>query len=155
MEVLIGLLGAVIGAIGTYLTLRFNYKQLYAQTVSSNRMDWINVWRESISSFLACAEILQKHHSNTKNNTNCKTPTQCNECLVKHEYEMYKYRAMILSRLNLTEPDHVEMMAVLEKFNFICDNKRFALQRELILELARNILKPEWERMKKEAKGER
>ena len=155
MDLLIGLVGAVIGSIGTYFTLRFNYKQLYAQTVSSNRMEWINVWRESVSSFLACAEVLQKHHCNNKDNGSSDDSEKEKECLVKYEHEMYKSRAMILSRLNLTEPEHVEMMAALEKFNFNCDNKQFALQRELILELARIILKPEWERMKREAKGER
>ena len=152
MEILSGLIGAVIGAIGTHLTLRFNYKQLYAQTVSSNRMDWINVWRESVSNFLAYAEVLQKHRGDISNR---KYSEKSKKCLVKYEHEMFKSRAMILSRLNLTENDHVEMMAALENFKIICDDCEFALQRELVLELARNILKPEWERMKKEAKGKK
>ena len=40
------------------ITNRYNYNQLFAQTISNNRMDWINVWRENISKFLACAEFL-------------------------------------------------------------------------------------------------
>ena len=38
-EIIAALGGALIGIIGTYFTLRFSYNQLYAQTVSNNRMD--------------------------------------------------------------------------------------------------------------------
>ena len=56
-KIIAALLGALIGSLIPFLTLQFNYRQLYAQTISTNRMDWINKWRENISKFLACAEF--------------------------------------------------------------------------------------------------
>lgn len=148
-EVLSGLIGALIGFVSSFLVLRFYYKQLFAQTVSSNRMDWINVWRENISKFLACAEFLHKHKDK-----NCEKGDGCDKCC-EYEKEMYQARSMIISRLNLTEGNHVLMKASLDGFDYNDDEKTFIAKREYILELARQILKPEWERVKHEAKGKR
>ena len=140
-EVVSGLIGALIGFVSSFLVLRFNYKQLFAQTVSNNRMDWINVWRENISKFLACAEFLQKHKDK-----------KCEKCC-EYEKEMYQAKSMIVSRLNLTEESHILMKASIENIDINDDDKTFIAKREYILELARQILKPEWERLKDEAKG--
>ena len=136
------LIGALLGSLGTYFTLKFNYNQLYAQTVSSNRMDWINVWRENISTFVSCAEILHKH-------------TAPDDKLIEVEKELYKAKAMITSRLNLDEESHITMLALINSFRIQTDDADFANQREAILSLARQILKPEWERVKKEARGKK
>ena len=125
------------------ITNHYNYNQLFAQTVSANRMDWINVWRENISKFLACAEFLHKHKDK-----------KCEKCC-EYEKEMYQAKSMIISRLNLTESEHVFMKASLDNFDYNDDEKSFIVKREYILELARKILKPEWERVKQEAKGKR
>ena len=148
VELLNGLIGAVVGAIfgftASFLTLRFNYHQLFAETVSKNRMEWINVWRENISKFLACAEILQK----------CSLSTECDNCkIVEYKKEFYESRAMITSRLNMGEELHVLMFAAINQIDFKTPDLEFVAKREYILELARKILKPEWERVKKEAKG--
>jgi len=141
LAALIGaIIGAVFGFIASWLTLRFNYHQLFAQTVSSNRMDWINVWRENIAKLLACAEVL---HS--------KKPSDHCKC----EKEFFEARAMIIIRLNPKEPKHVLMNKLLENFDYKINNKNFNTQKEAIIELAQSILKPEWERVKKEAKGEK
>ena len=143
MEVLSGLIGGVVGAaitlVCSLLTLRYSYSQLYAQTVSSNRMDWINVWRENISKFLATAEILHKE----------------NKLSNAHEYEkeMLEARAMIITRLNTSEEDHLLMYAALMNLDYTSDDNVFEEKRLIITELARKILKFEWERVKKEAKG--
>ena len=68
---------------------------------------------------------------------------------------MYQAKSMIVSRLNLTEGNHVLMKASLDNFDYNDDEKTFIAKREYILELARQILKPEWERVKQEAKGKR
>ena len=141
LNFVVALIGAFLGSIGTYFTLRFNYNQLYAQTVSSNRMDWINLWRENISKFLACAEILHKHQKSSDE-------------LMKIEKEMYEARTMITSRLNLNEKNHTTMLVLMNSFSVYCSDEVFLNQREAILSLAREILKPEWERVKKEAEGE-
>lgn len=125
------------------ITNRYNYNQLFAQTVSNNRMDWINVWRENISKFLACAEFLHNHKDKK-----CKKSCE-------YEKEMYQAKSMIISRLNMTEDLHCLMKASLDKFDYNTDDKTFEKKREYVLELARQILKPEWERLKDEAKGKR
>lgn len=135
------LIGALIGSIVPAITLRFNYRQLFAQSVSSNRMDWINVWRENISKFLACAEVLHNRYR-------CK-----NIPLLQVEKEMYEARGMVVSRLNLKEEEHRKMLLLMNNFSVHCSNHQFIKQREEILELARNILKYEWERVKAEANG--
>lgn len=144
---IIALVGVILSILVSLLislaTTRFNYRQLYAQTVSTNRMDWINKWRENISKFLACAEIL---------NNNCACG---NNELITIEKEMYEARGMVVSRLNLDEPNHKAMLVLMNSFVIHCDKQEFIKQREAILALARKILKPEWERVKDEAKGKR
>lgn len=140
-EFFIALVGALIGSLVPFLTLRYNYRQLYAETVSKNRMDWINVWRENISVFLACAETL-------RNNCSC-----ISDEILSIEKEMYQARGMVVSRLNLNEENHKAMLVLMDSFVVNCSEQDFANQREAILALARKILKPEWERVKNEARG--
>lgn len=137
------IVSVVLSAIIGFFNTRFGYNQLFAQTVSSNRMDWINVWRENISKFLACAEFLHNHKDK-----------KCKKCC-EYEKEMYQAKSMIISRLNMTEDLHCLMKASLDKFDYNTDDKTFEKKREYVLELARQILKPEWERLKDEAKGKR
>ena len=54
----------------------------------------------------------------------------------------------------MDEELHVLMFAAINQIDFKnCDD--FVVKREYILELARKILKPEWERLKDEARGKR
>ena len=157
-EAIAALIGALVGFVASFLTLRFNYKQLFAETVSSNRMEWINVWRENISKFLACAETINEFKLNCKcknQGKSCCTCTHNNGCDKKVEYfkEMYQARSMIVSRLNLTEEKHQIMLATINNFKCNVSENEFVAQREFLLEVARQILKPEWERMKNEARG--
>ena len=145
---LIALGGVVLSAIITIIInlgqTRYNYHQLFAETVSKNRMEWINVWRENISKFLACAEILQ----------NCPNSKTCDKCeMVEYKKEFYESRAMITSRLNMEDELHILMLAAINQIDFKPQDKEFVAKREYILELARQILKPEWDRVKAEAKG--
>lgn len=139
-----GVFGSIVISfiIGVW-THSFNYKQLYAQTVSSNRMDWINVWRENVSKFLACAELLHNHKD------------EKTETFLNIEKEMYEARAMITSRLNLNEDTHAMMLLMINDFRIQTTSADFYNQREAVLALAREILKPEWERVKKEARGKK
>ena len=60
---------------------------------------------------------------------------------------------MITSRLNMEEELHKIMFSAINTLDWSPSNGKFAAQREYILETARQILKPEWERVKHEAKG--
>ena len=53
------LAGAVIGFVGSWLLLKYNYKDLFAKTVSSNRMDWINKFRDEIAMVIGTIRILK------------------------------------------------------------------------------------------------
>ena len=146
----IALIGVILSVFVTLIInfwqRRYNYHQLFAETVSKNRMDWINVWRENISRFLACAEILQK----------CPNVVACEQCkIVEYKKEFYESRAMITSRLNMSEELHVLMFAAINQIDFKTSDAEFVAKCEYILELERQILKPEWERVKQEAKGMR
>ena len=151
-EILSAIIGALVGFVSSFLVLRFNYSQLFAQTVSNNRMDWINVWRENVSKFLACAEFLHKHNSSCS--AQCKNSQICEKCC-EYEKEMHQAKSMIVSRLNLTEELHVLMKASIDNININDDDQTFRAKSEYVLEVARQILKPEWERLKDEARGKR
>ncbi len=147
---LIALAGVVFSVIVSFIvsmaTTRFNYKQLFAETVSKNRMEWINVWRENISTFLACAEVLHKPSSTAPSGSRAQKEDEI-------RFKLYHARAMITSRLNMEEELHKIMFSAINTLDWSPNNKEFAAQREYILETARQILKPEWERVKHEAKG--
>ena len=136
------ILSVGISLLVALLTRRYNYHHLFAETVSKNRMEWINVWRENISTFLALAETLHECY---------KKGTSCALCELKKE--MLKARAMITTRLNMTEELHCLMFAAIKQIDCSQSNTQFEAQREYIEELARKILKPEWERVKNEAQG--
>lgn len=134
------LIGAVLGFITSFLTLRLGYHQLFAETVSKNRSEWINAFRANISKFLACAEMLYKSENNTQNCCTC-------------EKEMIEARALIITSLNTKEREHVLMYGALTAIDCSPENTRFYEQQLCIIELAQKILKPEWERVKSEARG--
>lgn len=52
------LIGIIVCFMSSWFLLKFNYKKMFVETISKNRMEWINVWRENISKFLDCSEIL-------------------------------------------------------------------------------------------------
>ncbi len=154
---LIALGGVLVSVLITLLlglsTGKYNYNQLFAETVSKNRMDWINVWRENISTFLACAKVLHKFYS-----TNWKTADNNSKEADKFDEDDYLFkleqsRSMITTRLNMKEEMHVLMFGAINKLDYDKDNDKFNAQCEYIEKLARSILKPEWERVKEEAKG--
>lgn len=55
----ITLIAAVITFVIGFKNIGFSYKSLFAETVSSNRNNWINVWRDEVSKFLAISDILR------------------------------------------------------------------------------------------------
>lgn len=133
--------GAIIGFIASILTLRYNYKKLYAETVSNNRMEWINIWRENLAIFLSCARILHLR------------PDRNDKDIIDIKKQMYQAQYMITTRLNLAEISHQLIYNAILEIDTSQTNENFNMQCAYIEETARNILKPEWERVKDEAKG--
>lgn len=136
-EWLAGLIGAIIGSILTFiatiLTLRFNYKQLYAQTVSQSRNQWLNEMREYISVMLAEA---------------------CKYMTAYKSKEYYVAQNQVLLRMNNREPLHLMLTQEIKKLE-TCTSETFRACESNILAISELLLKNEWEKVKKEAKGEK
>ena len=120
---------------------RYNYRKLYAETVSGNRMDWINAWRESVAEFLAASRTLHSF------------AVRYGEKYDEYVYRRELAKERIVARLNLIERDHVAFFAALEAVDYTKSDKGFITACVCVETLTREILKPEWERVKKEAKG--
>ena len=146
------IIGAIVGFIASALTLRFSYKQLFAQTVSKNRMDWINNFREELSIVVGTAKHLDSINQQNNCSNICGTTYQHGEQILCAE----KARVKLLTRLNTNSTKEgneyndvfVEMINMLE----FKGNDNLSLIKN-IEETAKLILEPEWKRVKKEAKG--
>ena len=139
-EIFSGLIGAIVGAFGACLTLRFNYRQLFAENVSKSRMQWIDNFREELSIILGVARLSKAEKSS------------------KYDliYKAEKARVKLLTRLNLNTKKYGN------EFNELFQDKLRTLkfdesytEEELfdIIEISRKILEHEWKIVKNEAKG--
>lgn len=135
-----GLIGAVLGALGTVLTLRFNYNQLYADVVSKSRDKWLNETREYVSILLA-----------SKWEYICLQDDKQDK--IKHDFEYKKARNQVILRLNSGEPLHVLLKEEIIKLDVCEDEQQYRTCEENILAISRPLLKTEWDRVRKEAKG--
>lgn len=150
---IIGLIGGLIGSLITLviglLTTRFSYNNLFADTISKNRNNWINIWRDELSNFLAIADMLRYEETIKK---------ECNE----HEYfellkEYHIAKNKIIMRLNLNEKRHQEVYLLINKIAYEepLKNDNYKIAKEALMAVSRDLLKEEWERVKLEAKGKR
>ena len=132
------LIAAVISAVVSWLvakkTIRYNYKELFAETVSQSRNKWLNEMRAFISSMLA--EAKRPSEEPTDNRTTA----------------YWKARDEILLRLNLNEPLHI--MLAKEIYDLDLPSADIDDISNKIIEISQQLLKEEWEKVKKEAKGE-
>ena len=160
-EAIAAVIGAGIGFIASWLTLRFNYNQLFAQTVSENRMDWINHFREEFSivlgtaSFFSDNQIIDCTISTNSQDKECKNCDK--ECAKKMILEAERARMKLLTRLNL------DTSKIGNEYNEIFERKLkeinfqegiTELQKNQLMELSREILEFEWKKVKQEAKGD-
>ena len=150
---IIGLIGGLIGSLITLviglLTTRFSYNNLFADTISKSRNNWINIWRDELSNFLAIADMLRYEETIKK---------ECNE----HEYiellkEYHIAKNKIIMRLNLNEKRHQEVYLLINKIAYEepLENDDYKVAKEALMAVSRDLLKDEWERVKLEAKGKR
>lgn len=138
MEVVIGaVIGALVTGVIGYLTWRFNCKQLYAQTVSGSRNIWLTQMREYIAKMLA----------NSQYDGANKKPV-CAE----RQIEYFENRNQILLRLNDKEAYHIALRKLIYQLD---DNKTDENIHKSIIEISQLMLKEEWEKVKREAKGEK
>lgn len=141
ITLLCGIIAAVVSMITSNITTRFSYKQLFAETVSKSRNKWLNEMRDFISTMLT---EVQKHCSN-KN-------AQDNDSSSAHHEgtsDYWKARNEIMLRLNLNEPLHLMLKNEILNLDNNSDEKTI----ENIIAISQTLLKEEWEKVKKEARG--
>ena len=141
------IISAVISLTLSYFTNRYNYRHLFAETVSQSRNEWLNEMRGFISTMLA--EVKNPCPSG-KDKDICKKA----ECQLQgtdtRTNEYWKARNEIMLRLNLNEPLHLMLKNEILQLDNGKDNKTI----ENIISISQLLLKEEWEKVKKEAKGE-
>lgn len=139
-------LGGIFGLrLYEYLTLQYNYNQLFAETVSKSRMEWIDNFRDELGTVLGTATFSYMFMSNVDR--------------MKVLVEAEKARVKLLTRLNQdtsksgNEYNHV-FAECLQKVDLSGSSCLRQADYDKMIELARKILEPEWQRVKREAKGE-
>lgn len=148
---IIALSGAIL-SIGISLiislwTRRYNYNQLFAETVSKSRNKWLNEMRGFISTMLA---EVKNSCSLGKGKEICKNADYQFKSADTRTKEYWKARNEIMLRLNLNEPLHLMLKNEILQLDNGKDNKTI----ENIISISQLLLKEEWEKVKKEAKGE-
>lgn len=147
-----GLIGAIIGTVISgvlsFLVLRFNYRQLYAEIVSKSRDEWLGQMRDHLSKLLA--EIRKptiKNADEEKANGG-----------ISLSNDYYNAKFQLFLRLNEKEPLHIALKKEIEELEGIVSSKCVDKINDVenrILEIARTVLKIEWDRVRQEAKGEK
>ncbi len=113
------------------LSRRYNYHQLFAETVSDSRNIWLNEMREYLSEMLAQADKAQNSYK---------------------PLEYYRARNQVVLRLNLKESLHLMLLQQIKILDN-CTIASYPTTRDNIIEISQIILKEEWEKVKSEAKG--
>lgn len=141
ITLLCGIIATVVSMITSNITTRFSYKQLFAETVSQSRNKWLNEMRGFISIMLT---EVQKPCSNKNAQDN-------DSSSARHERtsDYWKARNEIMLRLNLNEPLHLMLKNEILNLDNNSDEKTI----ENIIAISQTLLKEEWEKVKKEARG--
>lgn len=151
---LIGLVGVFLGIIISYIvsrwTKKYNYTQLYAETVSQSRNKWLNDMREYVSQLLSNKRRL--FYGNVIDDNVIEVCNRYDEC-----------KFQILMRLNLKEEYHRQLNALILALDDIVgiEQNGNATEEDFkpielgIIKVSQFIFKEEWEKVKKEAKGEK
>ena len=152
LEIIITAISAFF--IGGFLTFRYNYNHLFAENVSKNRMEWINNFREEVSTIIAATEALCSLSGDGERADNAGQKSEL-EC--EWIYHAEKARAKLRTRLNM------DITRYGNEYNQRMDNRLKTLRFdgseherqsvEEIIELSRKILEHEWKKVKSEAKG--
>ena len=132
LECLFAFLGAVVGGFIGLITAK---RTIYNDSVSQRRNVWLNEMREYISKMLAYKKDLGDSKQNQTQST--------------AEYEIAKNQVLI--RLNMTEEKHILLKKAIEDLD--SGARDYDDVAPKLIEIARSILKEEWEKVKRETKG--
>jgi hypothetical protein len=118
-----------------------------ATVVSANRQRWIDALRDDVSDYMASAARLTSILLSGSFERSGQDALSTEER--RATYELKRIRIRIELRLNLTEPDHRELLKLIDQFWVDSSAANDAAVRAH----ANAIFKSEWERLKKEAAG--
>jgi len=99
------IVAAIVALIVGHLQNRLGGHQLFAETVSRERMEWIKAFRDEIADMLAHAEVLVRCKGFERDECPCQRTEYC------------KARARLLSRMNLTEDFHIALMGLIVRLD--------------------------------------
>lgn len=136
------LVAVVVGPIVSVWIAR---RQIRASVVSTNRQDWINTLRDSISDCLAKQTMIRKFNA---------LEYADNSSLPRIE-EVIMLCTRIELLINPNEPDHAELAEQICKITNTLNQQNSAnsefdvdAAHERVIRLSQSILKREWERVK-------
>ena len=150
---------AAAGAWGAVFTNRANAKDMIAaQTnigartsratvVSANRQKWIDAIRDDVAAFIAVRSQMVSLAGHQPWGDNGKDAILAESRQLRNEAIML--RARIEMRLNLTEEEHLALLAALDRY----DQELSEDANVQLRSAARLIFDIEWKRLKKEASG--
>jgi hypothetical protein len=145
MEIVVGLIGAILGCITGAVTIHFGRKQLFADVVSRSRVEWIRKLPENIGIMLAEARTVI-------------FPKSDKPFSRQYGKKYYRARTEILTQINLHKEKHEILKVMIHELDGQVkpgnkNEKAFDVLCETIIEVVRQIEKEEWEAVKSEAKG--
>lgn len=132
--------GVIISAVLSFWiskrTLKLERNKLYSDMVTKNRHDWLTIMRKHISAMLAEARYsISKKFKFGKNKA------------------YYLHRNEVLIRLNLSEPYHLLLKQKIEELDTATTPADYKKAEKDIYLIAEPLLKFEWDKVRKEAKG--
>ena len=129
--------GVIASIIVSYIiaknTSKYNYNYLYAEIVSKSRNNWLNEFRENVSVMLA---------------------EGCKCCTNYKSGDFYRAFYHVQIKLNSKEYLHELLREKINELEQCRGYESFTVLAKEITSITEQIIKQEWERVKKEAKGE-
>lgn len=155
------------GTIATILVGVFNYKRTrWSENVSKERMEWIKSFRIEVGKIMKAYAVIKNTTQAASSSSNQTTDTNTNKPAnlninpqidiesIKTEAEEARY--MLITRINTNIIDgneyNPEYKKILQKLDF---NNVSNFPEKRFMELTNIILEAEWQKVKKEAKGEK
>lgn len=147
------ILSTVISLLIAWRSTRYNYKQLFATTVSASRKKWIDIVTDSFAQYFAAAYAIRSIVEMTEADKSKFVKER-----IEYWRELVNAERMITQRFTLNDEYQklikyafLEMRGIIETAN----DSRFSAKCEELEDLGRRLLKVEWNRVKRESGGKK
>ena len=152
MDITSGFVGAFFGACASYLTYNASCKNTYASLISSNRLQWINSFRDEVGVIVSALRMLPENERAVRDSGN----KENDEFYKKLRMEAEQARSKLLTRLRISEREvdkyNAVLTEILEKIDFTSPLDQTETINNIQLR-TKKILEPEWVKVKREAGG--